>query len=341
MPMDATEVIDQLPVLDWRAATTDRAAFLAALREASRYVGFFYLTGHGIAPEVIDGAVAASRAFFALPDAAKQDIALVRSPHFRGYSRAGTEITRGAPDWREQVDIAPERPIIPPGPDTPPWTRLQGPNQWPPALPAFRPAIEAYASALTDLAVDLLRCFAEALGAAPDALAAIHTPAPYWRLKVIRYPGREATGSAQGVGAHKDGSFLTLLLQPDAGGLQVEVDDGHWIDAAPRPGSFVVNIGELLELASDGYLRATVHRAITPDAGRDRLSLAYFFSPNLGVDIPALTLSPALAGERRGVTRDPANPLLRNSGMNALKQRLRSHPDVAAAHHADLLELFA
>ena len=102
-------------------------------------------------------------------------------------------------------------------------------------------------------------------------------------------------------------------------GLQVEAADGNWIDAPPLAGSFVVNIGELLELASDGYLKATVHRVFTPPATTDRLSVAFFLGANLNAEVPLLTLPQALAAQARGVTRDPANPLIRNVGLNVLK----------------------
>ncbi|MBK0875627.1 isopenicillin N synthase family oxygenase, partial [Escherichia coli] len=82
---------------------------------------------------------------------------------------------------------------------------------------------------------------------------------PNEHIKLIRYPGQRETKSAQGVGAHKDSGFLSFLLQDEQKGLQVEVAPDHWIDATPLAGSFVVNIGELLELATNGYLRATVH----------------------------------------------------------------------------------
>jgi isopenicillin N synthase-like dioxygenase len=108
--------------------------------------------------------------------------------------------------------------------------------------------------------------------------------------------------------------------------------------STPRlAGSFVVNIGELLELASNGYLKATVHRVIAPPATTDRLSVAFFLGANLNAEVPLLTLPPALAAQARGVTRDPANALLRNVGLNVLKGRLRSHPDVAERHYADVI----
>lgn len=111
---------------------------------------------------------------------------------------------------------------------------------------------------------------------------------------------------------------------------------GGWIDATPIPGSFVVNIGELLELASNGYLRATVHRVISPRGDRDRLSIALFLGARLDAVVPLLALPQHLAAEATGPTADPQNPLFRNVGANYLKGRLRSHPDVAQRHYADL-----
>lgn len=119
----------------------------------------------------------------------------------------------------------------------------------------------------------------------------------------------------------------------------MEAADGNWIEAEPLAGSFVVNIGELLEMATDGYLKATVHRVVTPPAGTDRLSVAFFLGAPFDAEVPLLGLAPHLKAQAGGVTRDPHNPLFRNSGQNALKSRLRSHPDVARRHHADLLAI--
>ena len=330
----------RLPILDFSrfdAGPVERAAFLADLGTTAREVGFFYLVGHGISRGKAECVAALAHRFFALPHAEKHAIEMVNSPHFRGYNRAARELTRGRPDWREQIDIGVERPALPVGPGAPPWARLQGPNQWPTALPDLRPVAESWIADLTELGIRLLKAFALALGQPEDVFAPIYDPASNILLKLIRYPGRDTTDSDQGVGAHKDGGFLTLLYQADQPGLQVEAADGTWIDAPPVPGSFVVNIGELLELASDGYLKGTLHRAVTPPAGSERLSIGFFLGANLDASVPQLTLPPDLAAKRRGVTRDPSNPLLRNVGLNALKSRLRSHPDVAQRHHADLV----
>ena len=195
----------------------------------------------------------------------------------------------------------------------------------------------AWQAKVTAVAIRLLEAFALALEQPRDAFAPIYGDTPNHRMKIVRYPGRHGTIGDQGVGAHKDGGFLTLLLQDENKGLQIDYD-GSWIEADPIPDTFVVNIGELLELASNGYLRATVHRVVTPRVGAERYSIPFFFGARLDAEVPLLELPPKLAAEARGPASDPANPLFRNVGTNVLKSRLRSHPDVAQRHYADLLE---
>lgn len=108
------------------------------------------------------------------------------------------------------------------------------------------------------------------------------------------------------------------------------------MDALPIEGSFVVNIGELLELATNGYLRATVHRVLAPPGASERLSLAFFLGARLDAVIPVFQLPAELAAQAVGPESDPQNPLLRDVGFNYLKGRLRSHPDVAKRYYADI-----
>jgi isopenicillin N synthase-like dioxygenase len=331
--------MQELPTLDiarLAAPAAERLAFLAELRRAAREVGFFYVTGHGVPQALIDAALAVSRRFFALPEAEKLKVEMVRSPHFRGYNRPGWELTRGRPDWREQFDLAAERVALPRDAGLPPWSRLQGPNLWPESLPEFRATMLRWQDAATDLGIRLIRAFAAALEQPEDVFAPVYSELPNQRIKLIRYPGRAVGEDDQGVGAHKDSGIVTVLLQDTVGGLQVETAEG-WIDAPPRRGTFVVNIGEILEMASNGYLKATTHRVVSPPAGVERYSIAFFLGARLDATVPVLQLPPHLAAEAGGVTQDPMNPLFHEVGRNYLKSRLRSHPDVARRHHADLL----
>jgi isopenicillin N synthase-like dioxygenase len=328
--------IPSLNLSRFDADAAARAEFLAELGAAARDVGFFYITGHGVDPDLLHDLVRGAYGFFALPEGDKLAIEMVHSPHFRGYNRVARERTRGSPDWREQIDIGAERAALPRSAELPPWTRLQGPNQWPHALPQLRPLVLRWQQAAIEVLGRLLRAFALTLGQEENALLPLYGNEPHHLTKLIRYPGRDATGSDQGVGAHKDAGLLTLLLQDHIGGLQVETARG-WIDVTPRPGTFVVNIGELLELASDGYLRATLHRVVAPPAGVERVSVAFFLGARLDATVPLLQLPAALAAQAHGPESDPNNPLFRSVGQNYLKGRLRSHPDVARRHHSDLL----
>lgn len=332
-----------LPILDLarlHSPAADRALFLSELRAAIRRFGAFYVRGHGVDPAFLDTVFALSRRFFELPERDKLAIEMVHSPHFRGYTRAGWERTRGRSDWREQVDIGSERPALPRDSDAPHWLRLQGPNQWPDSLPELRPAAQRLQDELTGVTHRLLAAVALALDLPADSFDPIVADEPTQLIKLIRYPGHDASSEAgesgQGVGPHKDSGLLTLVLQHERSGLQAETAEG-WVDVPPIPGTFVVNAGELLELATDGYFRAAVHQVVTPPAGADRLSVAFFLGARLDVRVPVLPLPPELAAEARGPERDPQNPLYAVVGENTLKSRLRSHPDVAQRHYADLL----
>ena len=336
----STSTLTTLPLLDLAqidAGGADKAAFLDQLRSAARDIGFFYVINHGIDPALSQSVQQEARRFFALSDEQKQHVAMIHSPHFRGYNRAAAEITRGKPDWREQFDIGAERPALRLNESDPRWRRLQGPNLWPESQPTLKPVLLRWQNEMTHMALRLLRAFAEALQLPQDAFDPLYGDKPNEHIKLIRYPGQHATHGDQGVGAHKDSGFLSFLLQDEQKGLQVEATPGQWIDAAPVPGSFVVNIGELLELATNGYLRATVHRVISPPADQQRLSVAFFLGAQLDAVVPVYALPELLAREAHGPESDPQNPLLRDVGWNYLKGRLRSHPDVAERYYRDVL----
>ncbi|MGW6376999.1 isopenicillin N synthase family dioxygenase [Rhodococcus sp. NPDC055112] len=320
-----------LPVIDFGELTSARGRL--ALRRATHELGFFYLTGHGVPRALIDEALDVAHRFFALPVEEKMSIEMLGSPHFRGYTRLGGELTEGRTDWREQIDIGPERPAIPGAVGC--WN-LQGPNRWPKALPELRETIIRWDAELSRLGLELLREWAVSLGASADVFDPAFATDPATLIKVVRYPGHRFgevadQESDQGVGAHKDSGVLTLLLvEPGSGGLQVEGRAGDWIDAPPLPGAFIVNIGELLEVATAGYLRATRHRVLSPPGSPERISVPYFFNPALDAVVPVLTLPAELAGRARGVSADPGNPIFDTYGANAWKSRVRAHPDVAA-----------
>jgi isopenicillin N synthase-like dioxygenase len=328
-----------LPVLDLSLLDDPATApaFEAALRGATHTYGFFYLVGHGVPGALADRLITVARDFFALPEAVKLELENTRSPHFRGYTRIGGERTQGKVDWREQIDVGPERPALAAGPGVPEYAVLQGPNLWPAALPGLREVVETWNAEMARISEQLLHAWARSLGQAQDVFDAAFGDAPAMLMKVVRYPGRVEGGTDQGVGWHNDAGVLTLLLvERDRPGLQVELD-GEPVDAPPLDGALIVNIGEMLEWATDGYLRATRHRVLAPAPGTDRISVPYFHNPALDAVFPRVELPAALAAQAAGVRRDADDQEIRAEfGHNALKSRVRAHPNVVAAHHPHL-----
>lgn len=323
-----------LPILDLRrlrAGGEDKQAFLADLAEAARTVGFFYVTGHELC-SLQASVMTLTKQFFALSDEQKRQVEMKNSPHFRGYTRLQGELTQGKPDLREQFDIMNEELAHTISPGEPQWWQLIGPNQWPQDLPQLKPELLKYQSELTSVSTQLLRAFAEALQQPADRFDETITP-PYTHMKLIRYPGSSATGDRQGVGAHKDPGYLTIVTQDQESGLEVYKDDQGWVSVPPLEDAVVINIGELLELASDGYLRATYHRVQSPAADKVRYSCAFFMAAKLDSNVPLLDLPENLKKDSLGPSADPSNPLFYQVGENILKGRLRSHTDVADAHY--------
>lgn len=192
--MNASRFQTSIPLLDlarFEAGEAGRAGFLAELRDAARQVGFFYLTGHGIEPALLDGLMNSARRFFVLPETDKLAVEMLNSPHFRGYTRLPRERTRGREDWREQIDIGAEKPALARTSDAPAWTRLQGPNQWPAALPELRPAVMGWQAAAARVLIRLLRAFALSLGQDDHVFEPLYRNDPHVLVKLIRYPGRD------------------------------------------------------------------------------------------------------------------------------------------------------
>lgn len=306
-----------------------RREFISQLKEAAHDVGFFYLSDHDISPSFLRKIRELTKSFFLLPEEEKLSIAMINSPHFRGYNRAGNERTNGKTDWREQFDIGAERVPHKLTDNDPVWLGLYGNNQWPSSLPELKVAMLTYNNILTSISLKILRVLALGLGLPENSFDEIYGDTPNEHMKLIKYPYVKSGEQTQGVGAHKDSGLLTLIMQDENKGLQVEVSKGEWLDIAPIPDTFVVNLGELLELATNGYLRATVHRVLPPTGKTERISIAYFLGASLSSVVPVFKLSEELNSGSSFIETDPNNPLLRDVGLNYMKGRLRSHPDVA------------
>ena len=369
----ARSAFSSLPVLTLPPPGCSRAAeaaFAAELREVCHTVGFFYVAGIDafISPTTRRDALAAATRFFAMPQEKKDAMDYRNSPAFRGYVRLGAENTAGLPDLREQVEFGVEAETRPMATDAPPYARLRGPNQWPNEIdcPRFRENASRFSDEARALSTRLTRLLALSLDLPAEAFDGVFGDAPNVQMKIARYPPRmtaserrrrtDANANANdeaaafGVGAHTDSGFLSLLLQDDVGGLQVMNGAGEWVDAPPVENTLVVNLGEMLQLATRGYYLATPHRVLPPTAASARLSVPYFWNPRLEYVCEPLDLPPSVRWTRAGAPTaafasaanrseeesKQKNVLLEAYGANALKSLARSHPEVMARHHPDL-----
>jgi isopenicillin N synthase-like dioxygenase len=338
-------VQETIPVLDLGAARQADGSFspefIERLRDATHRVGFFQVTGYGGAPGQAEDLLAIIKRFFDLPLEERMKLDNRLSPHFRGYTRMGTEITQGRADAREQIDYSPDREPVTDYPPEQPYWLLQGPNMWPDeALPELEPAAMAWAELMSKVGNELLRAIAVSLELPEDYFDEPFRDTPAWMGKLVHYVGGvvEAAGD-QGVGSHADYGFVTLLLQDDVGGLEVlPPGASEWVPVEPLRGALVVNLGEMLEVATEGYLAATIHRVQAPPPGVDRYSVPFFWSPRLDAVIDPVPLPPELKAQARGISDDPSNPMLASFGLNMLKGRMRAHPDVTERHYPEFMK---
>ena len=294
-------VIDIEPLMHRREVAA-RSAVAAQIEAACRSTGFFYVRGHGVTDDIIGRLDVASRRFFALPDEAKQAIAMKHGGRaWRGWFPLEGELTSGVPDRKEGlyygVELPAQHPRVQAG-----WP-LHGANLWPKEVPQLRPAVEAYMRATTRAAHALMEGIALALGLDADYFSRTYTADPTVLFRIFRYPPQPSVDDRQwGVGEHTDYGLLTLLAQDDHGGLQVRTPGG-WIDAPPLAGTLVCNIGDMLDRLTAGWFKSTPHR-VRNTSGHERLSFPLFFDPDFAARIEPLPRHAAI--DKRGIDEERA-----------------------------------
>lgn len=264
-----------IPIVDVHALVVDgpsRSVAVEELGRAAREVGFAQIVGHGIDRTVIAELKRSAERFFALSSEAKSDVHIGKSTNHRGYVPVGEEVFAGAtPDHKEAFDLSIDLPAD--HPDYVAGNPLLGPNQWP-DLDDFAEPVMRYYSSVFELGRILLRAFAETLGEPAD-LFDRHVSTPPSQLRMIHYPYDASVADRPGIGAHTDYEVFTLLL-PTAPGLEVVNTEGTWIEVPYREDAFVLNIGDLLEIWTNGIFTATSHRVRR--VPQERYSFPLFFN---------------------------------------------------------------
>ncbi|EJL67437.1 isopenicillin N synthase family dioxygenase [Variovorax sp. CF313] len=273
----ALPLIDVAPLV---AGTAGRDAVAAQIGAACRAHGFFYATGHGVDAALVKRLEDLSHRFFDLPEETKMRWRMALGGRaWRGYFPLGGELTSGRPDWKEGLYLGTELPATHPLVQAK--TPVHGPNLFP-DVPGLRETILDYMAAVTQLGHRLMEGIALSLGLPGSYFAERYTADPLILFRLFNYPSQpvpEGLDVQWGVGEHTDYGLLTILHQDTVGGLAVHTPDG-WIDAPPIPGSFVCNIGDMLDRMTGGLYKSTPHRVKRNTSGRDRLSFPLFFDPN-------------------------------------------------------------
>jgi isopenicillin N synthase-like dioxygenase len=262
----------------------------AEIDEACRRFGFFYISGHGVDEGLQTELERLGRALFALPEHRKAALAMDTGGRaWRGWFPFEGELTSGRADRKEGVYFGAELPAD--HPSVLAGTPLHGPNRFPDDdLPELRPVVLAYLDAMTRLGHALMTGVGMALGLDPSWFHDHLTADPLVLFRIFRYPPE--TGLADpnwGVAEHTDYGLLTILRQDAVGGLQVHAPGG-WIDAPPLPGTFVCNLGDMLERMTGGRYRSTPHR-VRNTSGAERLSFPFFFDPSWDAEVRPIPLT--------------------------------------------------
>ena len=273
--------MDALPVID----ISDPTAAAGQIEAACRDSGFFYVTGHGVPVELTDRLDAAARAFFALPERDKLEIAMARGGRaWRGFFPVGDELTAGRPDLKEGVYFGTELPDD--DPRVVARVPMHGRNLFPRQIPDLGPIVLSYVDHMVTVAQAVLRGVAVSLGLEPAYFAATCTTDPTVLFRIFHYPPQPPADEGWGVGEHTDYGLVALLAQDANGGLQVHAPYG-WIDAPPIPDTFVCNIGDMLDRMTGGWYRSTPHR-VRNVSGNERLSFPFFLDPDFTAEVAPL-----------------------------------------------------
>lgn len=259
-------IIDVSPLIDGSAPQQ----VAEQIRHVCENVGFMYIRNHGVEQELIERMYALSKQFFDLPRTAKDRLNVVNSgPTLRGYipfyaENVDPDNTR---DFKECFDFGAHSDEVSP---------FFGPNQMPNELPEFQSCCETYHRAMMKLARKLIEGIALSLDLPADYFEQLQRK-PITIQRLLHYPPQTGPVSQEeiGIGAHTDYGFLTILSQDDIGGLQVLNRQNQWISAPPVEGTFIVNIGDLVQTFSNDRYLSTTHRVINTQVA-ERYSIPFF-----------------------------------------------------------------
>ncbi|CAN6449389.1 unnamed protein product [Victoria cruziana] len=268
---------DDIPIIDLSPHHPFDDSLVERVAWACEQWGFFHVLNHGVPTEVRQKAEAAAAGFFRLPPEEKQ-LARRNEANPLGYYEA--EHTKNVRDWKEVFDfVFPESTLLLPSSHLDGDHGLQSfSNQWPRQPPGFREACEEYGQEMEKLAFKLLELMSLSLGLPATRLNS-HFQEQTSFIRFNHYPPCPTPDLALGVGRHKDSGALTILAQDDVGGLQVKRKrDGEWVNVKPVPHSYIINVGDIVQVWSNDKYESVEHRVVV-NSQSERLSIPFFFNP--------------------------------------------------------------
>jgi isopenicillin N synthase-like dioxygenase len=285
VPFESIPIIDLASFRDGSA----RKDVADAMGRAARDVGFFYVVNHGVDEATVADALTQTRNFFDLPLEEKNRYPIADSfPHQRGYVPVfGEELGMDETvDLKESFDLGVDLPAD--DPDVVAGVPFYSPNIWPDHMPDFKASITSYHDGMLGLSRVLGEAFAMSLGL-DEQFFVNRMKKPIANMRLLHYPPHSPVSGQKviGAGAHSDYGFVTILLQDQIGGLQVQNLRGEWIEAPPVPGSMVINIGEMLAMWTNDLFVATQHRVMNV-SGVDRYSIPLFLDMDYDVEVDCL-----------------------------------------------------
>lgn len=278
-------VEQQIPRIDAAALISGDPEVKAMVAEAAMGVGFMTIHNTPISEARARDMLAAYQAFFALPAAQKAAYDMAKTGANRGWGAPGSEQVDpdANPDYKQVFDCGLE---LPEG-DQFAALPCYAPNLWPDLPDGFAETLRGYYAEATAFALDLLCAIADAVGE-DGAYFRDQFDRPMALLRGNYYPEPPAWAGPKdfGIATHTDYGCLTLLATDGSPGLEVRKRGGGWMALSAPPGEFVINFGEMLEMWTNGRVKATPHRVVGTDA--ERISVPLFFNPNHDANVAPL-----------------------------------------------------
>lgn len=287
---------DSVPVIDLAPCRTgsesDRRAVANAIADACQRVGFFYIKNHGVSESEIAAVFKTAEDFHTLPVDAKMEVSVTKNNHFQGYLHGNTKGNDQSLRENLQEAFQIRRPLPPDDPGLLSGKPLHGAIPWPSAMPDLKPRMMAYYEKVDALSREMTSLFEMSLDLPAGALGNFFKK-DMNSLRLLHYPPQapDGPGDRLGARAHTDTNAFTILAQDNNGGLEIRNKLGEWVAVPPIPGTFVINVGEVLKVWTDGVFSSTLHRVINR-SGRERYSIPFFLYPTYEALIQPLIKNP-------------------------------------------------